>query len=109
MEKPAIHSYCVPVGPLPTENWREFETYRLDLGWWGISRHANYLGDLLFNFAICATCGFEKILPWTFFFWMVFFLIHRMQRVEQSCQRKYGDGWKKYCEQVRYRLIPGIY
>ncbi|KAF8864174.1 Delta(14)-sterol reductase-like protein [Acephala macrosclerotiorum] len=46
------------------------------------------------------------------YFYLVYFailLVHREARDEAKCERKYGADWKRYCEKVRYRIIPGIY
>jgi Delta14-sterol reductase len=46
------------------------------------------------------------------YFYLVYFavlLVHREMRDEEKCERKYGDDWKRYCKEVRYRIIPGIY
>ncbi|KIN06035.1 hypothetical protein OIDMADRAFT_189817 [Oidiodendron maius Zn] len=46
------------------------------------------------------------------YFYIVYFgvlLVHREMRDEEKCIRKYGEDWKKYCQIVRYRIIPGIY
>lgn len=78
-------------------------------GWWRFSRHSNYLGDLILSFAVCATCGFTNVLPWSYFIFMFTFLIHRVHRDERRCLNKYGEQWNKYCETVTYRLIPYVY
>ena len=81
----------------------------LTSGWWGFSRHSNYLGDLILSFAVCAVCGFDNVLPWAYFIFMFTFLQHRMRRDERRCLNKYGEQWHKYCEVVPYRLLPYIY
>jgi 7-dehydrocholesterol reductase len=78
-------------------------------GWWGLSRHANYLGDLILSFSMCATCGFTNVLPWFYAIFMTALLLHRVKRSEQSCAAKYGKDWNTYCQKVRWILIPGIY
>ncbi|KAG5290875.1 7-dehydrosterol-delta 7-reductase [Histoplasma capsulatum G186AR] len=78
-------------------------------GWWGVVRHANYLGDLILSYAMCATCGFTHLLPWTYAIFMTTILVHRCYRDEQRCARKYGKTWEEYCEKVRWRIIPGIF
>ena len=78
-------------------------------GWWGISRHANYLGDLMQAFTMCAACGFTHLLPWSYFLFISAILFHRVLRDEQRCRRKYGVRWDEYCRSVRWRLIPGAF
>lgn len=77
-------------------------------GWWGIVRHPNYVGDLIFSFCTCAGCGFSHILPWSYFLFMASLLIHRCLRDEARCSEKYGESWQAYCKTVRWRLIPWI-
>jgi delta14-sterol reductase len=36
-------------------------------------------------------------------------LIHRERRDNKFCSKKYGEDWKRYCERVRWRIIPGVY
>ncbi|KZT28910.1 ERG4/ERG24 ergosterol biosynthesis protein [Neolentinus lepideus HHB14362 ss-1] len=84
-------------------------TKLLTSGWWGWSRHPNYMGDLLMAIAWCLPTGFNT--PITYFYPIYFavLLIHRQRRDEESCQKKYGDDWKKYTEMVSYRIIPYVY
>jgi protein-S-isoprenylcysteine O-methyltransferase Ste14 len=49
-------------------------------GFWGWSRHFNYV-----------------------------LLIHRERRDHNFCSKKYGADWTRYCDRVPYRIIPGIY
>lgn len=79
------------------------------LGWWGLVRHANYLGDLILSYSVCAACGFDNLLPWTYAIFMTVLLVQRCGRDDTRCTGKYGDDWKKYCDKVKWRLVPGIY
>jgi 7-dehydrocholesterol reductase len=78
-------------------------------GWWGTVRHANYLGDLILSYSMCATCGVQNLLPWTYAIFMTVLLIHRAGRDEARCAGKYGKSWVEYCDKVRWKLIPGLY
>jgi len=84
-------------------------TKLLTSGWWGRSRHPNYLGDLLMAFAWSLPTGFNT--PVTYFYVIYFsvLLMHRQRRDDEMCEKKYGKDWKKYCEKVPYRIIPYIY
>jgi len=85
------------------------ESLLLCSGWWGLARHANYAGDLLLSYAMCATCGPAHLLPWIYALFMTAILVHRCHRDEKRCAAKYGPTWAEYCERVPYRLIPGVY
>ncbi|KAF2090121.1 ERG4/ERG24 ergosterol biosynthesis protein [Saccharata proteae CBS 121410] len=92
-----------------TTDGRKHETLLLLSGWWGISRHCNYVGDLLLSYAMCSTCGLSNLLPWTYAIFMTIILVHRCFRDEQRCSAKYGDQWDQYCRLVRWRLVPGVW
>lgn len=78
-------------------------------GWWGVTRHMNYTGDLMGSLAYCLCCGFTHILPYFYIIYMTILLVHRIYRDEHRCSAKYGKFWKQYTDRVRYRLVPGIY
>lgn len=78
-------------------------------GWWGMCRHPNYVGDLMMALSWCLPCGFDNVLPYFYFIYFAVLLIHRQLRDEDNCLKKYGDDWKRYCNIVRWRLLPGIY
>ncbi|KAF2138354.1 uncharacterized protein K452DRAFT_328886 [Aplosporella prunicola CBS 121167] len=92
-----------------TADGQDRETLLLLSGWWGVSRHCNYVGDLLLSYAMCSVCGTRNLLPWTYALFMTCILVHRCFRDEHRCKTKYGDQWKEYCARVRWRLIPGIW
>ncbi len=79
-------------------------------GWWGISRHINYFGDWLMGLAWCLPCGLEGgALPYFYVAYFAVLLIHRELRDEESCRKKYGKDYDRYCELVPYRIVPGVY
>lgn len=107
-------------------------------GWWGYARHINYLGDWIMSWGYCLPTGFagyaiiESLSPATgeiqrravqtpelrgwglifTYFYLVYFgvlLVHREQRDEEKCKRKYGADWNRYTSLVRSRIIPGVY
>ena len=78
-------------------------------GWWGMCRHPNYVGDLVMALSWSLPCGMENILPYFYVIYFIFLLIHRQLRDEENCQKKYGKDWDKYCQLVKWRLIPGLY
>ncbi|KIS68056.1 putative C-14 sterol reductase [Mycosarcoma maydis] len=81
----------------------------LTSGWWGRSRHPNYLGDWIMAWAWSLPCGFATPIPYFYVAYFAVLLVHRQLRDDEACQKKYGKDWDKYCKLVRSRIIPGIY
>lgn len=106
----------------------------LTSGWWGTARHINYLGDWVMSWSYCLptlAAGYKLTptilypgtrlvtqegmkgyaIPVTYFYLVYFavLLIHREMRDEEKCMRKYGKDWERYCEKVRWRILPGVY
>jgi protein-S-isoprenylcysteine O-methyltransferase Ste14 len=84
-------------------------TRLLTSGWWGVARHVNYLGDLLMGLAWCLPCLFSHPLPYFYIIYFLILLLHRERRDHALCLGKYGESWEKYCAQVRWRIVPGVY
>jgi len=78
-------------------------------GWWGIARHINYFGDWLMAWAWCLPCGFDHLAPYFYVIYFGILLVHRDLRDGEQCELKYGDDWKRYCEIVKFRIIPYVY
>jgi protein-S-isoprenylcysteine O-methyltransferase Ste14 len=78
-------------------------------GFWGLSRHSNYLGDWLLGLAWSLACGFGSLLPYFYPIYFAFLLMHRERRDHQRCAAKYGEDWDRYCRRVRWRIVPGLY
>lgn len=79
-------------------------------GWWGICRHPNYLGDLIIALAWTLPCGFNTPLPYFYPLNLLFLLIHRASRDGRKCRQKFGaSAWDRYCQRVKYRIVPYIY
>ncbi|RUP49886.1 ergosterol biosynthesis ERG4/ERG24 family-domain-containing protein [Jimgerdemannia flammicorona] len=82
-------------------------TRLLTSGWWGISRHINYLGDWLMSIAWCLPCGYATPIPYFYMIYFAILLLHRERRDDDKCRKKYGKDWDRYCEIVKWRIIPG--
>lgn len=78
-------------------------------GFWGWSRHFNYVGDILMALSWSLPCLFDSILPYFYPIYFASLLIHRERRDHKLCSKKYGADWDRYCQRVRWRIIPGIY
>jgi protein-S-isoprenylcysteine O-methyltransferase Ste14 len=78
-------------------------------GFWGWSRHFNYVGDILMAVAWSLPCLFGSLLPYFYPIYFSILLIHRERRDFRRCSTKYGKDWEQYCKRVRWRIVPGIY
>jgi protein-S-isoprenylcysteine O-methyltransferase Ste14 len=96
-------------GKKPTFLETKRGTKLLTSGWWGLSRHSNYLGDLMMALAWCLPTGASHIPPYFYFIYFAPLLIDRERRDHRECKKKYGDDWDTYCSKVKYRIIPLIY
>lgn len=99
------HPSVAHLKTLPTKRG----TKLLISGWWGICRHPNYVGDLIMGVAWSLPCGFSTPIPYFYIMYFAPLLIHRQLRDEHHCKAKYGQDWDRYCNIVKYRLIPYIY
>jgi Delta14-sterol reductase len=78
-------------------------------GFWGWSRHFNYIGDIMMALAWCLPCLFASPLPYFYAVYFTVLLVHRQRRDDRKCAIKYGEDWEKYRERVPWRILPGIY
>jgi protein-S-isoprenylcysteine O-methyltransferase Ste14 len=77
-------------------------------GWWGLSRHINYLGEVFMASGLALCCGWH-ILPWLYPLYYMALLGTRERVDNEICQQKYGSIWTEYCIRVPYRIVPYIY
>jgi delta14-sterol reductase len=78
-------------------------------GFWGWSRHFNYVGDIMMALAWCLPCLFDSPLPYFYVVYFTILLVHRQRRDDTKCALKYGEDWEKYRGRVPWRILPGIY
>lgn len=97
------------VAEYTTSDGKRHKSLLLCSGWWGWSRHANYVGDLLLSYSSSALVGSTKVVVWIYAIWMTMILVHRCLRDEKRCSTKYGPAWKEYCRRVPWRFVPGIW
>jgi steroid 5-alpha reductase family enzyme len=84
-------------------------TLLLTSGWWGLARHANYMGDLMMAWAWCLPCGFRNLLPYFYVVYFTWLLVHRERRDDKMCAAKYGKDWDAYKKRVPWHIVPHIY
>ncbi len=79
-------------------------------GFWGLSRHVNYLGEILMASGMVLCTGYPGIIwPWLYPLYYVFLLITRQRDDDERCALKYGELWQTYKKKVPRRIIPFIY
>jgi protein-S-isoprenylcysteine O-methyltransferase Ste14 len=79
-------------------------------GFWGLSRHINYLGEILMAVGLTLVLGWPGLLwPWLYPLYYLLLLVPRQLDDDKRCERKYGALWTEYCRRVRYRILPGVY
>ncbi len=79
-------------------------------GFWGVSRHVNYLGEFLMATGLALSLGYPAhIGPWLYPLFYVALLVPRQIDDDRRCAEKYGALWKAYVARVPYRIVPGIY
>jgi delta14-sterol reductase len=79
-------------------------------GFWGKSRHINYLGEVLMATGIILCVGQPLMLwPWLYPLYYIALLFPRQADDDKICAVKYGPLWKEYVKKVPYRIIPYIY
>jgi len=84
-------------------------------GWWGLSRHINYLGEIVQALAL-ALPGFLvadslvwKLVPLLYPVYYVLLFVPRQIDDDAVCKTKYGAVWDDYCKLVPYRICPGVW
>jgi delta14-sterol reductase len=80
-------------------------------GFWGLSRHINYLGEILMATGIVLATGhgFSSFWPWLYPLYYVALLFPRQADDNKRCAAKYGPLWDAYVKRVPYKIIPYVY
>jgi len=79
-------------------------------GFWGVSRHINYLGEILMGSGIAlSVAGYHAWWAWLYPLYYVALLVPRQIDDDARCAARYGQLWQQYVARVRYRIIPFVY
>lgn len=79
-------------------------------GFWSVSRHVNYLGEILQAVGLTLALGYSGVwLVWLYPLFYVFLLFTRERADDRRCSAKYGDLWTEYVRRVPRRIIPWVY
>jgi delta14-sterol reductase len=79
-------------------------------GFWAVSRHVNYLGEILMAIGLTLVLGYPgKWVVWLYPLYYVALLLPRERADERRCAAKYGALWTEYVSRVPRRIIPWLY
>jgi len=79
-------------------------------GFWGLSRHINYLGEIVMACALALSLGYPLApWPWLYPLYYVALLFPRQADDDRRCAARYGALWDEYCRRVPWRIIPYVY
>jgi delta14-sterol reductase len=79
-------------------------------GFWGISRHINYFGEIIMAIGIVLATGhFALFWPWLYPLYYVALLFPRQADDNKRCEKKYGPLWDEYVKKVPCKIIPFLY
>jgi protein-S-isoprenylcysteine O-methyltransferase Ste14 len=76
-------------------------------GMWGLSRHINYLGEILMASGLAVALAHPG--AWLYPVYYIGLLVPRQLDDDRRCAAKYGALWDAYRAKVRYRIIPRIW
>jgi protein-S-isoprenylcysteine O-methyltransferase Ste14 len=79
-------------------------------GFWGVSRHVNYLGEILMAMGLTLALGRPALWAvWLYPLYYVVLLVPRERADERRCAAKYGALWTEYERRVPRRIVPWVY
>jgi delta14-sterol reductase len=78
-------------------------------GFWGLSRHINYLGEVLMAVGLTLSLGAPLSLAWLYPLYYVGLLVPRQAADDRRCAEKYGAAWVEYCKRVPWRIVPRVF
>ncbi len=79
-------------------------------GFWGVSRHVNYLGEILMALGLTlALARPSDPWPWLYPAYYLALLVPRERDDDRRCAAKYGALWDEYRKRVPHRIVPFVY
>ncbi len=98
------------LGLIPPRTVSDGERALLCSGFWAVSRHVNYLGEILMGLGLALALGWpDRLWPWLYPLYYVALLVSRERDDDRRCAAKYGALWDTYRQRVPRRIVPWIY
>lgn len=98
------------LGRFRPESISDGERRVLCSGFWGVSRHMNYLGEILMATGLALSLGYPALIaPWLYPLYYVLLLVPRERDDDRRCAAKYGPLWDEYRRRVPWRIVPRVY
>ena len=95
---------------IPPRALGDGERRLLASGFWGLSRHVNYLGEILMAVGLTLALGRPGMLvPWLYPLYYLALLLPRERDDDRRCAAKYGALWERYRAEVPWRIVPRVY
>ena len=86
------------------------ENALLSGGFWAVSRHVNYLGEILMATGLTLALGRPGLwVVWLYPLYYIGLLLPRERADERRCAAKYGELWTEYERLVPRRIVPWLY
>ncbi len=98
------------LGRMAPQAFSDGERQVLHSGFWGVSRHVNYLGEILMACGLALAFGWPLLFgPWLYPLYYVALLFPRERDDDRRCAEKYGALWDQYRQKVPWRIVPKVY
>lgn len=98
------------LGRFRPESISDGERRVLCSGFWGVSRHVNYLGEILMATGLALSLGYPALIaPWLYPLYYVLLLVPRERDDDRRCAARYGALWDEYRRRVPWRIVPRVY
>jgi delta24(24(1))-sterol reductase len=78
-------------------------------GWYRYARKIHYTADIVMALCWGLACGFDNFLPYYYVCFFTVMITHRYFRDKAKMERKYGEDYKRYCEEVPYVFVPYVF
>ena len=97
-------------GRMAPKTFSDGERRVLYSGFWGASRHVNYLGEILMACGLALSLGWLlEPGPWLYPLYYLALLLPRERDDDRRCAEKYGHLWERYRRKVPWRIVPRVY